>query len=492
MPLDRRGQRRFKLGTNITAQVIGKNGNPVGSTISGVLKDISVGGVRFTTHNLKKDLGKKLLDATTTITFPFVTDEPISVSGQIVGADIGESDISTIRLKFSEQYSFENLDKLMDICQRLRSPDESHNILQKMEMETQTTTVANLSSIEGLMDEVARVQGKLAKESPSSRTNGKAEVPIQSNGSKAKSKKPIPEETTDTSNVDPQPTSQNKTLSKPTPTKSKKQEKPKRDSTDEKPENKIKPLEDTPNGDEKKSVSKAKEPPPQPVEIKIEPIGGSVEEAKIEIEVPSIQKPKDDQVKPVDKKVKIKNKPVSAPKKKSEKPVTQIKPDDKIAKNKPKSAPEKKSKKPVTQIASEPEVNKPEPAKSESLQPREKIAALIHEIKKDPKKMGLVQKLVDLYLSDELYEDAIKTLKIIIRINPKEAELHFLLGDIHFKAENFQECLKPLNMALRLNPKLAKAHYIFSMANELAGKEEIGQKHYRIATSLDPDIESKC
>ena len=119
MPLDRRGQRRFKLGIVINAQVIGQNGNPVGSTISGFLQDISIGGARFTTQNLKKDLGKRLLAETTTLTFPFEKDPPISVSGQIVGADIDPSNIYTIRLQFPKQYINENLNKLMDLCQRL-------------------------------------------------------------------------------------------------------------------------------------------------------------------------------------------------------------------------------------------------------------------------------------------------------------------------------------------------------------------------------------
>ena len=102
-----------------------------------------------------------------------------------------------------------------------------------------------------------------------------------------------------------------------------------------------------------------------------------------------------------------------------------------------------------------------------------------------------MQKLANLYISYELYEEAIKPFKAAIKLNPKVAELQYLLGNTYYKAQQFQESLAPLSLAVRLNPKFAKAHYNPWMDNELVGKEEAAQMHYQIAIKLDPGIESR-
>jgi hypothetical protein len=612
MPLDRRGQRRFKLGTVINAQVIGQNGNPVGSTISGFLQDISIGGARFTAQNLKKDLGKKLLAERTTLTFPFEKDPPISVSGQIVGADFDDSSSSyTIRLQFPNQYIKENLNKLIDICKRLEKPDESKAIQQKLEQETHANAVVNFSSLGSLMDELSRVRKKLAEEYPSILDDEGIDTPTISNGSIKESNKAISKESSIITEAPPPPASPNQTpaintpdpiptIGVPEPTTAKKvydsiePEKPLEISIDEVPELTIETEENKPIEVEAAEVSLEIEPPPELLEITPEPINSPKEESVklevepdiqlpkesvpvsepqkvsekkakakapkkpiekiskskkdevvesiIEIEVPVVEKSKETPVKRGEKKSENKSKPLATPSKASEKPKTKklpkkpenkeqpkvpTEPIEKVAESKivdikeptiefefppeeetketpvkpiekksePKSEPVSSPSEPI----SEPKDKKPaeagpkntEPDESKPPVPSDKIIALIEEVKKDPKNVGLVQSLVDHYIEEGLYEDAIKSLKAVIKINPREAEIYLLLGDTHFKAELFQESLKPLGMALRLNPKLAKAHYIYSMANELVGKEEVGQKHYRIATMLDPNIESK-
>ena len=572
MPLDRRGQRRFKLGTVIKAQVIGQNGNPVGSTISGFLQDISIGGACFTAQNLKKDLGKKLLAEMTTLTFPFEKDPPISVSGQIVGADIDDSNSYTIRLQFPDQYIKENLYKLIDICKRLRKPSESQAIQQKLVQETYANAVVNFSSLGSLMDELSRVQRKLAEENPSYIDDEVVEIPTMSDESFEESVETIIKEKTITSEV---PSS----LTPPEPVSSKtasdliEPEKPLEISMDEVADITIEPLEEKTIVDVKKIVSKKTETAQKIVEITPELINNPVEETievelvpnvqlpnqtaskpkspklpeknekskepeasigkiseikndvveeatiEIEVEIPSFEKPKETLVKPVEKKSDLKSKSLTTPSKASEKPKAQTRPKPEAIKpepdnaqgslekpketpvksvekpsklnSKPLATPPKPSEKPKAQALPEPEVIKPEPDNAKPSQSHEKVTALIQEVRKDPKNVGLVQKLVDHYVSEGLYEDAIKSLQAVIKKNPREAEIYLLLGDTHFQAEHFQESLMPLSMALRLNPKLAKAHYIFSMANELVGKEEVGQKHYRIATMLDPNIESK-
>jgi len=49
---------------------------------------------------------------------------------------------------------------------------------------------------------------------------------------------------------------------------------------------------------------------------------------------------------------------------------------------------------------------------------REKIVALTQAIKKDPKNWKLIQKLANLYISYEFYEEAIKPLKFAIKLHP--------------------------------------------------------------------------
>ena len=119
------------------------------------------------------------------------------------------------------------------------------------------------------------------------------------------------------------------------------------------------------------------------------------------------------------------------------------------------------------------------------------IIALTRAIKENPRDVKLMQKLANLYISYELYEEAIKPFKAAIKLNPKVAELQYLLGNTYYKAQQFQESLAPLSLAVRLNPKFAKAHYNLCVVNELVGNEEAAQKHFQIAIKLDPDIESK-
>ena len=122
---------------------------------------------------------------------------------------------------------------------------------------------------------------------------------------------------------------------------------------------------------------------------------------------------------------------------------------------------------------------------------REKIVALTQAIKKDPENAKLMQKLANLYISYELYEEAVKPLKFAIKLNPRVADFQYLLGYTYYKAQYFQKSLASLSRAVRLNPKFAKAHYYLWMVNELVGIEEAAQKHYQIAIELDPDIENK-
>jgi hypothetical protein len=532
MPLDRRGQRRYKLTTVINAQVIGQNGSPVGSIISGFLQDISIGGACFTVQNLKKDLGKKLLAEMTTLTFPFVKDPPISVSGQIVGADLDDSNGCTIRLQFPDSYIKENLYKLIDICKRLKKPSESKAIQQKLGDDSHESAVANFSSLGSFLGELSRMQRKLAEESPSYMDEEVFEISTMSDESFDESVETITKETTITTDA---PSPLESTPAKIAPDLIE-PEKPLEISMDELEEITIESLEEKPIEDEKTIVAKETESPPDlvinPAEesIKEEPIPNvqlpkqSTSQPKspkveIEVEIPSLEKPKEAAVKSGEKPAKLKSQPLAAPSKGIEKPQAQTPPKPKAKKPEPEksqppvekpkeaavksgekpaklksqplAAPSKGIEKPQVQTPPKPMAKKPEPDKSQAPKPDEKVAALIQEVKKDSKNVGSVQKLVDHYISEGHYEDAIKSLKAIIKINPREAEIYLLLGDTHFQAEHFQESLKPLNMALRLNPKLAKAHYIFSMANELVGKEDVGQKHYRIATMLDPNIESK-
>ncbi|MGV7221716.1 MAG: PilZ domain-containing protein [Nitrospinales bacterium] len=502
MPLDRRGQRRFKLNTVVNAQFIGKDENPIGSTISGLLQDISIGGARFTTHHLEKDQSQNLLTEMATLTFPFENNPPISVSGQIVGTDYQESNGHTLRLKFHLGYINENLNKLIDICHRLKNPSESEAIQKKLEGDSQINAADNLSSLENLMDELSRMQNKLGNENPPSIANGGAVVSDKSNGSQTTSIKIIPEEKNKIDEPSSSSASSDPTPPEEIPQVSIEPDEPQIDLINEVAEVTIEPIEE-----QKKDVPKVSEPikktvkesikeelpevqileestsqpqPPKPIinieetnppnEVEIETADSEINaeiELEIEEELPTVQIQSEATSKPIEKKSEIKSRPLSPPDKTSETSKGQ-------KSTEPKSEPIKSN-----------------PSASQPLQPRDQIFSLIREIKKDPKNMGLIQKLIDLYISEELFEDAIKALKAVIKVNPREAELQFLLGDTYFKTEEFKKCLTPLNLAIRLNSKHAKAHYIFSMANELAGNEEVGEKHYHIATTLDPDIENK-
>jgi len=136
--------------------------------------------------------------------------------------------------------------------------------------------------------------------------------------------------------------------------------------------------------------------------------------------------------------------------------------------------------------------DKDAPPPQKPMTSREKIVALIQAIKKEPRDAKLMQKLANLYISNELYEEAINPIRFAIKLNPKiSAKLQYLLGNTYYKAQRFQESLGPLSLAVRLNPKSSKAHYNLWMVNELVGIEEVAQKHYQIAIKLDPDIENK-
>lgn len=331
MPLTRRKQKRFKLETEITAQIVDQNGNPVGSALYGSLQDISVGGACFTVQNSSRDFIRTLPQKMTTLTFSFEKGTPVTVSGLIVGAKIGLSSSCTINLEFNQQYIDERLNKLIDICQKLKGANGSEALQKESEGEAKeslTKAKIDLASLANLMDELTRVQRELAKDKQSPKALDEA----------------------------------------------------------------------------KKSVGE---------------IRGSTQ------------------------------KPAGA----------------------------------QTGAGGEAPPQKPMPS-------HKKIAALTRAIEKDPRDARLIQKLVDLYISFELYEAAIKTLKAVLKFNPKVAELQYLLGDTYYKAERFQESLAPFNRAIRLNPKLAKAHYFLSIVNELVGKEESAQKHYQTAIALDPDVES--
>ena len=119
------------------------------------------------------------------------------------------------------------------------------------------------------------------------------------------------------------------------------------------------------------------------------------------------------------------------------------------------------------------------------------IIALTRAIKENPRDVKLMQKLANLYISYELYEEAVKPLKFAIKLNPRVADFQYLLGYTYYKAQYFQKSLAPLSLAVRLNPKFSKTHYYLWMVNELVGIEEAAQKHYQIAIELDPDIENK-
>ncbi len=119
------------------------------------------------------------------------------------------------------------------------------------------------------------------------------------------------------------------------------------------------------------------------------------------------------------------------------------------------------------------------------------LATLVQAIQKDSRDLMLIHNVVKRFISSERYEGAIKHIKSAIILYPEVANLQFLLGATYCKARRYKESLAPLRLAVRLNPKFAKAHYYLWMVHELVGIEQDGHKHYKIATTLNPDIGSE-
>lgn len=206
MPLNRRKQQRFKLETEINAQITDQNGGPVGSEFYGCLRDISVGGACFNVQCSNQDLGQTLLAETITLILPLEKGASVKVSGLIVGANFDHSSSYSIHLQFPKKYSDESLKNLIHVCEKHAS-NGGANAAQKESdgdsIDPQTRAEANLAVLSHLMEELAKVQKERLKAKQSQKTLEEAKAP----------KKPVEENRESSNKLEEEPSKTDKETS---------------------------------------------------------------------------------------------------------------------------------------------------------------------------------------------------------------------------------------------------------------------------------------
>ena len=70
--------------------------------------------------------------------------------------------------------------------------------------------------------------------------------------------------------------------------------------------------------------------------------------------------------------------------------------------------------------------------------------------------------------------------------NQKAAEINTQLGARYLAQQEYKLADEKLRRAMKQNPQYATAHWVFALLQERIGENEIAEKHFRKAISLDP------
>lgn len=107
-----------------------------------------------------------------------------------------------------------------------------------------------------------------------------------------------------------------------------------------------------------------------------------------------------------------------------------------------------------------------------------------------PSNSAMVQKLADLHLLDEEYDEAVKYLEILSDAAREDGNLRFKTGETYYVAGNYGKAITHLQMALAIAPDLAPyIHNLIGHSRIMLGETDLAKESFRAIDFKSPTLD---